>query len=195
MCYTKVMRTTFIYFLQDPENPMKGYVGKTDNPKTRLRQHVKECREEKHRRANWLNFLIGRELLPTLRIVDEVPFEHWPQLEVAYIEFFHEQGYELVNGTPGGEDPPHTPEATEKNRIWRLGKKLTDSAKEKVRIFQRNKKKANNTSGFVGVAFDKLRKKWRARLRIAGREVALGRFQNIEDAVFVRRLAEDKYFA
>lgn len=97
------MDTTFIYFLKDPINPLKGYIGKTDRPRKRLSDHFTECRDKRHRRANWLKALATHKLKPTLQIVDEVPFEYWPQCEVAYIEFFLEQGYELVNGTPGGE--------------------------------------------------------------------------------------------
>lgn len=117
---------------------MKGYVGKTNNPRTRLPKHLQECRDQKHYRANWLKALTDRKLIPTLEVVDEVPFEHWPQLEVAYIEFFLEQGYELTNGTPGGEDPPpgwgrkKSPETVAKFRAavsgenhWTFGKEFS----------------------------------------------------------------------
>lgn len=100
-------KTTFIYFLRDPVNPMKGYVGKTDVPQTRLSLHLKDAlNKNPTRKRGWIKGLVTRGLTPTLEIVDEVPFEHWPQLEVAYIEFFLEQGFDLKNGTPGGEDPP-----------------------------------------------------------------------------------------
>lgn len=130
-----VMDTTFIYFLKDPENPMKGYVGKTDRPRKRLSDHYTECRDKTHRRANWLTALATRKLKPTLQVVDEVPFEHWPQLEVAYIEFFLEQGYELVNGTPGGDAGPVL--RGEKNAQFgkpgpHLGKKFTQDTCEKM---------------------------------------------------------------
>lgn len=127
------MDTTFIYFLKDPENPNKGYVGKTDNPKKRGVEHLSEAKSKRHYRANWIKSLAARGLRPSLYVIDEVPFEHWPQLEVAYIEFFLDQGYELVNGTPGGEgcgsgeNHPsfgykHTPEAIAKIRARSAGK-------------------------------------------------------------------------
>lgn len=100
------METTFIYALNDPETGECRYVGKADDPRTRLPDHIKECRYKTHHRANWIKSLIARGLSPILEVIDEVPFEHWPQLEVAYIEFFREQGFDLVNGTPGGENPP-----------------------------------------------------------------------------------------
>lgn len=99
------METTFIYLLRDPENPNKGYVGKSDNPKKRFREHLKDSRRKSYC-TNWIFSLAERGLSPVLEIIDEVPFEHWAQLEVAYIEFFLEQGYELTNGTPGGDCGP-----------------------------------------------------------------------------------------
>lgn len=107
---------------------MKGYVGKADRPQKRFSNHFTECRDKRHRRANWLKALNARGLKPILQVIDEVPFEHWPQLEVAYIEFFLEQGFDLVNGTPGGESPvswlgkSHSPESRVKIGAAHRGK-------------------------------------------------------------------------
>jgi hypothetical protein len=49
-----------------------------------------------------------------------------------------------------------------------------------------------NKSGFYGVHFDSWSKKWRAEIRIAGKRLSLGRFNNIKDAVLARRNAEAK---
>lgn len=48
------------------------------------------------------------------------------------------------------------------------------------------RKQKNNTSGYVGVYFDKARNKWQARLKIYRKEHNLGRFENKEDAVQAR---------
>lgn len=101
------MDTTFIYALKDPENGEIRYVGKSDNPKKRLCCHLTRSNEKCHR-ASWIKSLASRELKPALEIIDEVPKSEWPQWEVAYIEFFLEQGCELVNGTPGGDCGPST---------------------------------------------------------------------------------------
>lgn len=52
----------------------------------------------------------------------------------------------------------------------------------------------NNTSGIRGVDYFKPANKWRARITKEGITYDLGYFDNIEDAVKVRREAEDKYF-
>lgn len=43
--------------------------------------------------------------------------------------------------------------------------------------------KTTNTTGFIGVVWDKARNKWRAQIRIDGRKTNLGRFDQIEDAI------------
>lgn len=54
--------------------------------------------------------------------------------------------------------------------------------------------RSNNTSGCTGVNFDKRSGKWRARIKINGREIELGKFKEKEDAIKVRKEAEEKYF-
>lgn len=58
-----------------------------------------------------------------------------------------------------------------------------------LRLATRSQNSANvalaarrNTSGFLGVTFDKSRNKWRAQIRIGGRKVNLGRFTDPVEA-------------
>ena len=58
-----------------------------------------------------------------------------------------------------------------------------------------NRKITNrNTSGVVGVVWDKNKKKWEAIIRINKKQIHLGLFDNFEDAVSTRKQAEEKYF-
>lgn len=52
----------------------------------------------------------------------------------------------------------------------------------------------NNTTGVNGVDYDKKLKKYRARIYVAGKNIALGCYSNLEDAIKVRKEAEEKYF-
>lgn len=52
------------------------------------------------------------------------------------------------------------------------------------------KKARNNTSGVPGVYWDKSRNKWRPSISINGKNKCLGRFDNFEDAVRARKIAE-----
>lgn len=52
----------------------------------------------------------------------------------------------------------------------------------------------NNTSGFIGVCWDKENKKWIAQIRSDGKNIKIGRYNNKEDAIINRLIAEKKYF-
>ena len=51
----------------------------------------------------------------------------------------------------------------------------------------------NNTSGVMGVCFDKSRDKWLASIKVNRKNITLGRFETIEGAALARKKAEKKY--
>lgn len=53
---------------------------------------------------------------------------------------------------------------------------------------------ARNTSGVTGVTFDKQTQKWRASIKVDGKDINLKRWASFEDAVSARKAAEQKYF-
>lgn len=54
-------------------------------------------------------------------------------------------------------------------------------------------KSSKNTSGFIGVTWDKSKSKWQASIQVGGKQIHIGRFVDINDAAEARRLAEIKY--
>ena len=59
---------------------------------------------------------------------------------------------------------------------------------------QKNKRLGrNNTSGFVGVVWCKVKGKWYAQVRTGGKVVYLGYFTDKEDAIVARKAANIKY--
>ncbi len=62
---------------------------------------------------------------------------------------------------------------------------------------QRNRAGAqsNSTSGIRGVFWHKQRKKWAASLRLNGRQISLGLYADIADAVKARKEGERKYWS
>jgi len=54
-------------------------------------------------------------------------------------------------------------------------------------------KQSNNKSGYVGVHWDKTRRKWLASIKVNRRCINLGRFKERKDAIFARQQAENKY--
>ena len=60
---------------------------------------------------------------------------------------------------------------------------------------QQNKSiQKSNTSGVIGVSWDKDRSKWRAQIRVNTKKLHLGYFDDFDDAIRARKDAEIKYF-
>lgn len=95
------MNTVFIYALNCPITGRTRYVGKTDNLLRRFRAHLKA--KDVCRRTNWIKSLAAQGLTPVMEVLNEVAESDWPQWEVAWIEFFRESDFDLVNGNNGGE--------------------------------------------------------------------------------------------
>lgn len=55
------------------------------------------------------------------------------------------------------------------------------------------RKRITNTSGHTGVYWDKSRGKWHSQIGVRGKVIALGRFDNLDEAVEARRIAGDIY--
>lgn len=55
-------------------------------------------------------------------------------------------------------------------------------------------KRSDNTSGYIGVSWDKRSDKWVAQIQFNKEKIHLGYFANIKDAIIARQNAELKYF-
>lgn len=118
------MPSTNIYFLKDPENPFKGYIGKSDNPVKRLNAHFNNnLLIKKTKKNDWIKSLKKKNMLPILEEIDIVPKSEWQYWEIFWIEQFKNWGFELKNGTPGGDGVTMTDEIKNKLRLSHLGKK------------------------------------------------------------------------
>lgn len=99
------METTFIYGLTDSENVIR-YVGKSDNPEKRLKQHINSV-DRKNRQGkklthkdNWIkseNYNVG------LVILEECSKEKWDIREMYHISQYDK----LTNGNNGGKGGGH----------------------------------------------------------------------------------------
>lgn len=52
----------------------------------------------------------------------------------------------------------------------------------------------NNSSGYIGVYWNKREKKWTVKITVDGKDLSLGYFLDKEDAIAARKQAEIKYF-
>lgn len=59
---------------------------------------------------------------------------------------------------------------------------------------QNQKLSSANTSGYTGVSWIKKSNKWKSYIKINSKQINLGLYDDIEDAVIARKNAEEKYF-
>jgi hypothetical protein len=96
------MKTTFIYTLHCPKSGDVKYVGKSNNPKTRLSKHI-QLSGNNYDKNKWIIDLKSLNLKPILLIIDEVFMCDWKIKEKFYISKFRELGCDLFNTSIGGK--------------------------------------------------------------------------------------------
>jgi hypothetical protein len=185
----------FIYVLKDPTTNEIRYVGKTPNIKTRLQGHISASKHGGSHRKNWIKSLLDQNLKPLIEVLDSVEKEESSALEIAYIAFFRENGYRLVNSTDGGEGTvgwKHPDEIKEKIKKSNLGQKRSEKTRKNVSVSlvgnsraKLGKLRKDNKSGYKNISWYSKSKSWLSRYR----RKHLGYFKSISDAVFAYSMA------
>lgn len=96
--------TTFIYGLWDPRDGRLRYIGKSNNPKTRLTNHLRAARKKgatNHLRC-WLIGVMNDGEKPMMEVLEEVPVSRWKETERDWINQCRDHGIDLVNIADGG---------------------------------------------------------------------------------------------
>jgi group I intron endonuclease len=114
---------SFIYTLSDPITKKVRYVGKTDNLDYRLKKHINESKNKRTHKEKWVDSLITQGLTPIMDILDIVNKTEWCFYETYWISQMKTWGFDLTNGTYGGEGSDGF-----------KGKKHSNETKEKCRI-------------------------------------------------------------
>lgn len=138
------MSTTFIYTLICPFTGAPRYVGKSDRPVFRAAAHIRRAKagKENHtRKSRWISALLALGLEPILQVVSEVPREDWKSAERGYIQRLQENGWDLVNGTEGGDGGALTGEALKSMSEAQRGKKQSLETIQKRVAKTRGKKR------------------------------------------------------
>jgi hypothetical protein len=86
---------------------------------------------------------------------------------------------------PGERFIDHATHETDTNNNLRIATQAENMANSNIR--------SDNTSGFKGVTFDKVRRKWKSRIHIDSREIFLGRFKTQEEAAHAYNAAALEY--
>jgi len=96
-----VPKFAYIYGLRDPRDELIYYVGKSDRPQQRKREHLR-CRDSNAAKIAWLNDLAQVGLEPELVILQEVLQGEWRETERYWITKGCEDGWPLTNIADGG---------------------------------------------------------------------------------------------
>ena len=56
------------------------------------------------------------------------------------------------------------------------------------------RRRKDNVTGVRGVHYDRIRSKWMAYITACGRQITLGRYTDLDDAIATRKAGEEKYW-
>ena len=153
-----IVKKAYVYGLFD-ETGIR-YIGKAICPKTRYRLHMCDFRQRNHR-TNWIKKQLELGKKPELRILEECNINNVLSRECWWISFGRKVGWNLINGTTGGEGVTGrivsqatrdkiriantgrrpTTETLKKlseshkcKRPWMVGRKHSDDAKKKISL-------------------------------------------------------------
>jgi len=90
----------------DPTNNDIRYVGKTNDLKRRLNDHIKRSSKYKFHSAAWIKSLLDKGLTPAIVEIEKVFDDSWKKREKYWIQFYKEK-YDLTNILDGGQDGPN----------------------------------------------------------------------------------------
>ena len=128
--------TTFIYALIDPFTEEVRYVGKSNRPKERFRDHLYEATvygaKRNTHKYRWILQVLNQGSKPRLRILEEVALEIWGEREQFWMDHFRAQGCRLTNSCDGGYGVTNISDETRaKLSAIRTGRKQSPEAIEK----------------------------------------------------------------
>lgn len=93
--------TTFVYALCEPGTGEVRYIGKADDPRSRLMDHLARC-DHTHR-GRWVRKLKRLGLSPGMTVLQEIPHSGWQDAERYQICLAKMAGVRLTNSTAGGD--------------------------------------------------------------------------------------------
>jgi len=147
------METVYIYGLFDPRNGHLRYIGKTNNLKERLRDHITFSRGRKGQgykfnppKEKWIRSLLSEGLKPSIQVLEECTEDTWREVEISWIRLAREMGISITNISDGGDGFG----SGESNPYF--GKKLTEEHKRKCSISLTGRKHSEETKQKIGLA-------------------------------------------
>ena len=126
---------TYIYILVDPITNQIRYIGKSNNPFQRFKNHKNRCRDKNTHKRNWINKLRLKGVNPEIEVIDMVDIKDWKYWEKFWIQYFKSIGCNLTNNCDGGEGLTFANRTSfKKGRIpWNKGNKHSIATLEKIK--------------------------------------------------------------
>lgn len=132
----------YIYRLIDPRTNETRYVGKTNNPERRYKEHCKN--DNKYPIHTWINKLKLLELQPIMEVIEECDDAIWNEREIFWVDYYRRiSGRLLLNcndGGIGGHNPSEETRlkmsASQRNRLpasEETRRKIADTKRGKPR--------------------------------------------------------------
>lgn len=118
-----------IYGLTDPRDGRVRYVGKANDPTSRLKGHLRDCRRRNTPVYAWIRKLAGLGLSPGLCVL-EADCADWKEAERRIIAERRGAGEKLLNVAEGG-DEPHCPLEVRRKNAAMLNAKRVNPASDK----------------------------------------------------------------
>lgn len=92
----------FIYALRDPRTNQIRYVGKSNNPTVRCKNHMHEGGFHNKAKRQWAEELRKQNLRPSIEILEECTSQNWKNRETYWIKTLRLEGHALLNIAKGG---------------------------------------------------------------------------------------------
>lgn len=196
----KEIKETKIYALECPITGEIKYIGRTVHSlNTRLSQHINDSKRYKNKCANWIKFLLKKDLKPKIILI-EIARGNGFEEEIFYISYFKFLGCNLKNHSGGGESGSfgyhHTEEAKEKIRKANLGKTISNYAREQVRRANTGKIMTNKSKSKISKANSGRKRSQEVRTRISnslkGRTLGVDWLVKVNEAKYIPIIQYDK---
>lgn len=95
-------KNTFIYGLTEKGTKEIKYVGKSNNPKRRMQQHVCDSASRKTPKDYWIQSVLKKGCEIDLIIIEEVEYNSWEEKEKYWINFYKNKIKNCSEGGHGG---------------------------------------------------------------------------------------------
>lgn len=112
-----------IYGIADQEGRIM-YIGKANDPRERMKQHIRDCKRRKTPLYGWINKCLERGHQPQMIVLASATSDDWQSLESQMIVQYRNEGH-MLNLADGGDQPKSNP-ATNKRNGHALNKRLQD---------------------------------------------------------------------